>query len=129
SPTEVQPVLDAIAESARRLCAASDALIFLLEDASFRLTAHSGTTTVLPLGSQLPFKPSILSARVILERRTISLADIAAELDAEYGETKALAARFGLHSVASIPLLRESTPIGSIVLVRTEVAPFSEADI
>src|SRR5207249_7822662 len=43
SPTELQPVLDAIAKSAVRLCAASDAVIERLEDDRFYNAAHAGT--------------------------------------------------------------------------------------
>ena len=42
SPTEIQPVLDAVAESAARLCSAKDALIRLVEGKLLRLVAHHG---------------------------------------------------------------------------------------
>ena len=37
SPTEIQPVLDAVAENAARLCAADNAVIFRLENNLLRL--------------------------------------------------------------------------------------------
>ena len=42
SPTDLQPVLDAIAESAARLCNAKDAVIRLVEENVLRLAAHKG---------------------------------------------------------------------------------------
>ena len=42
SPTDIQPVLDAVAENAARLCDASDAVIRLVEGKLLRLAAHHG---------------------------------------------------------------------------------------
>src|SRR4029453_9598426 len=42
SPTEIQPVLDAVAENAARLCDANNAVIFRLEGNSLRLVASYG---------------------------------------------------------------------------------------
>src|SRR5712691_9881175 len=42
SPTDIEPVLDAVAESAARLCEASDAAIFRLDGGRLRLVAHRG---------------------------------------------------------------------------------------
>ena len=47
SPTDIQPVLDAIAESAARLCDANDAQIRLAEGERTRLAAHHGPIPVL----------------------------------------------------------------------------------
>src|SRR5262249_49349058 len=56
SPTDLQPVLDAIVENAARLCNAEDASVRLVEDSVLRLMAHVGpirTTTVeLPIADE-----------------------------------------------------------------------------
>src|SRR5438445_9096779 len=48
SPTNVQPVFDAVAESAARLCEAYDAAIFRLDGDRLRLVAHRGP---IPIGA------------------------------------------------------------------------------
>ena len=45
SPTDLQPVLNAVAESATRFCAAYDALIFRLDGNVLRRVAHYGPLT------------------------------------------------------------------------------------
>ena len=42
SPTEIQPVLDTVAENAARLCGADNAVIFRLENNVLRLVASYG---------------------------------------------------------------------------------------
>jgi GAF domain-containing protein len=54
SPTELQPVLDAIAMSALRLCAASDVVIERLEGERFYNAAHAGAQMKGLVGLPLP---------------------------------------------------------------------------
>ena len=61
SPTDIQPVLDVVAENAARLCDATDAVIHRLEgDSLVRVAAYGSTcrlesnATDSPVGSQLP---------------------------------------------------------------------------
>ncbi len=43
SPTDIQPVLDAVASTAARLCEARDAVIFRIEGSELRLAAKHGS--------------------------------------------------------------------------------------
>jgi signal transduction histidine kinase len=64
--------------------------------------------------------------RTVLEGRTVHIADVQA--DPEYAFLEA--ARIGgLHTMLGIPLLREGTPIGVIVLQRKSVQPFTAKQI
>jgi hypothetical protein len=47
SPTDVQPVLDVVAESAARLCDSQDAQIFRVEGDILRKVASHGTVSAI----------------------------------------------------------------------------------
>src|SRR5262249_43315453 len=67
--------------------------------------------------------------RAILEKRTVHLEDILQELDWHAPEVQAGVRRAGLRTIVAVPLLREQTAIGAIVIRRLEVRPFSEKQI
>jgi signal transduction histidine kinase/putative methionine-R-sulfoxide reductase with GAF domain len=127
SPTDVQPVLDAIAQNAARVCGASDALIRLIEGDVLRLVAHHGP---LPgLDERIPLNRGSATGRAISDRQTIHLHDLAAETTAEFPIGKSLQDRFGHRTVLAMPLLREGVAIGGILIRRQEVRPFSDKQI
>src|SRR5215813_11919177 len=125
SPTELQAVLDAVAESATRLCAAYDAVIFRLDGDVLRIVAHRGpisaTTRTVPIRGTV-------SGRAVLGRQPIHVADLQAEMG-EFPEGVALAREYGFHTLLSVPLLREGAAIGTINLRRTEVRPFTDTQV
>src|SRR5215467_6712152 len=63
SRTDVQPVFDAIAHSAARLCEAYDVAVFRVEGDVLRLVAHHGTIPV----SDLPVVRGMLGGRTVIE--------------------------------------------------------------
>jgi two-component system NtrC family sensor kinase len=127
SPTNLQPVLDSIAQNAARVCGASDALIRLIEGNVLRLVAHHGP---LPgLDERIPLNRGSATGRAISDRQTIHLQDLAAETIAELPIGKSLQDRFGHRTVLAMPLLREGVAIGGILIRRQEVRPFSDKQI
>jgi hypothetical protein len=76
SPTDLQPVLNAVAESATRFCAAYDALIFRLDGDVLRRVAHYGPISSTTL--TLPIRGTV-SGRAVLARQPIQVADLQAE--------------------------------------------------
>src|SRR5262245_23645614 len=73
SPTDVQPVLDAVAESAARLCDAQDSLIHRVDGETMRLMAHWGGVKYGATSDVRPVSPRTHSGRAILERRVIHM--------------------------------------------------------
>src|SRR4029077_10630608 len=78
SPTDVQPVFDALAASAARLCDAFDAAIHRMDGDVLRLVAHEGP--IAP-DEVLPVTAGTLAGHVLRERRPIHLADMQTETD------------------------------------------------
>ena len=127
SPTDIQPVLDAVAESAARLCDAGDAQIRLIDGDILRLAASFGPMSRLQEDQAIDQKS--LHGRAVIERRTVHVRDLIAEAEKEFPESKNLQERFGTRTILVTPLLREGTPLGIISIRRSEVRPFSDKQI
>ena len=127
SPTDLQPVLHTVAENAARLCEATDAQIFRIEDVLIRRMAAHGSMPVPP--ADLPISRGRPLGRAVLDRETIHVHDLAAELETEFPESKPWQEMSGARTVLATPLMREGVPIGVILIRRTEVRPFSEKQI
>jgi two-component system, NtrC family, sensor kinase len=130
SPTDVQPVFDAIAESSARLCMADDALVFRVAGTALRVAAHYGD---MPISAAVrdegvPVVRGAVAGRAVLDRRTIQVRDVTREA-AEYPESARTGMVTGWRTILAVPLLREGSPAGAIIMRRHEVRPFSEPQI
>jgi two-component system NtrC family sensor kinase len=97
SPTDPQHVFGEIAASAARLCDAGNSTITQLTGGRLRFLAHHGSlSTSGPVGgwSTLPLTRGSVTARAIIDKSTIHVADLTAETD-EYPEGSEFARRFG----------------------------------
>ena len=131
SLTDVQPVLEAIVESATRLCAASFGsmvrfdgqllTLAVLSDASQE--ERDAASRVFPT----PPTRGTSSGRAILERRIVHIHDV--RDDPEYTATAIQRETLGYRTVLAVPLLRDAEPIGTLVMWRREVRPFSQREI
>jgi len=131
SPTDLQPVLDAVAKNAARVCDADDALIHRLDGDTLRAVAHYGLIPISPpIGSPhgLPIRGSI-TGRAVLERRAVHIRDAAALSEAEFPVARTNQSLTGQRTTLAAPLLREGVPIGSILIRRLEVQPFTDKQI
>ena len=129
SPTDIQPVLDAVGENAARLCEANNAVIFRLEGNLLQQVASYGhiPTTSHPIEG-LPVSRDTVTGRAVFDRRTIHVHDLSAE-DREYPEGSKHAKVDGHRTTLATPLLREGVPVGAILIRRMEVRPFSPKQI
>jgi signal transduction histidine kinase len=130
SPTDVQPVLDAVTVSAARLCGANDALILRVEHGRLLRVAHHGTMHATTPREDRPVTRGTAAGRAVLERRTIHVEDVASEAArAEYPELHEFHQRIGFRTVLATPLLREGTVLGVVVIRRMEPRPFTDTQI
>jgi two-component system, NtrC family, sensor kinase len=130
SPTDLQPVMDVVAESAARFCGATDAAIWRLEDEALRLVAtHGPMPASLPIGATIAVSARTVSGRVVRDRQTIHIEDILALPETEFPDHLATTRRSPARTVLATPLLREGVPIGVIYMRRGEVQPFTDKQI
>jgi GAF domain-containing protein len=128
SRSDVQPVFNAVAESAARLCESFDSAVWRREGDRLLLVAHHGAIPQTGSDSFLPLVRGTVGGRSVLDGRTVHIADIQTEGD-EFPNTSENARRQGYRTILSVPLMREGVAIGAIVLRRTETRLFSERQI
>ena len=129
SRLDPRPVLKAVAEHAARLCDADITQIFQIDGELLRVVASHGPIPSRLRGEALRITRGSVTGRSVIDRRTIHVHDLSAELDTEFPDAKPHAGLWGHRTTLATPLLREGAPIGAIFIRRTEVRPFSEQQI
>jgi signal transduction histidine kinase len=126
SPTNAQPVFDAIVESAARLCEATFSVVWQYDGNLLRYVAsHNFTPKVLDdILRSYPKRPdrSLAAGRAILDGKTAHVPDMLA--DASYAHDLALAGNW--RATVAVPMLRHGRPIGAISVGKPEAEPFSD---
>ncbi|HZO33265.1 MAG TPA: GAF domain-containing protein, partial [Chloroflexota bacterium] len=132
-PADAQTVLQSIVEGAGSLCQADNVGIFrVVGDELERLVNLRGDQGTLGVGVRLPIDRGFISGRALIERRTIHERDIREADPWEYPISAALSLTGtggDTRTLLSIPLLGEDRALGVLTAMRTEVRPFSEAEI
>ncbi len=126
SPTDIQPVLDTVAENAARLCEATDAVISRVDEEGIKQVAQFGAMPV-PQPNRVNRHTPV--GRAVVDQKTVHVHDLAAEIETEYPESKERQKVSGSRTMLVTPLLREGVPIGTINIRRNEVRPFSEKHV
>jgi GAF domain-containing protein len=127
SPTDIQPVLDAVVESAARLCDATDGLIARL-DGDILLPAVAKYAS-MPVPDARPLSYGTPVGRAIIDRETVHVHDLKAEVETEFPHSKPRQAISGVRTLLATPLLPKGRAFGAIVIRRMEVRPFSAEQI
>src|SRR5262245_14341851 len=129
SPTDAQPVFDAIVQSAARLCEAIFSVVWLYDGELLQVAAtHNFTPEVLnKLFKTYPARPdrSTAAGRAVLNGEIAHLPDLLA--DSEYSHELALAGNW--RASLAVPMLRDGKPVGAISVGKSEAMPFSERQI
>ena len=129
SPSDVQPVLDAVAERALNLCDAAQAGIFLVEEDALRFAARFGNMLTPEENDSFPLNRALVVGRAVIDRKTIHHADIVPLLDTEYPDARLPQQKFGFRALLGVPLMREDRAIGAIALWRMEARRFTDKQI
>jgi len=128
SPTNVQPVLDAVVAAARKFCGATDAAIVLREGEQIVGAAHEGPLSNW-VGERRPLDRASTTGRAIVDGRTIHTPDVEALDPNEYARAIALAREHQWRANIVAPMMREGHAIGCIVLRKTEAGAFKPRQI
>jgi two-component system, NtrC family, sensor kinase len=129
STFDLRTVQQTLVESVARLCEADMTAIRRPEGSAFLHVASHGSPIEYDEYMQShPVEPArgTVAGRVLLEGKPVHIADVQA--DPEYTMVGA-SKRAGFHTALGVPLLREGTPIGVIILARKKVQPFTEKQI
>jgi GAF domain-containing protein len=130
SPNDVQPVFDAIAESAVRLCQGQFSFVLRLDKDLMRFGACHGLTTegLEAFRRELPRRvdEGTVSGRAILHCAIAEIPDVL--VDPAYGVV-GLARRVTYRSALAVPMLRQGSAIGAIAVARAQVGPFTAGQI
>ena len=130
SPTNVQPVFDAIIKNAVQLCEARYGAVFRLDRGLVHLAAHHNISETLVaqwFHTYYPMAPNRghVSGRAILAGAAVQVPDILA--DKEYLGAGLKAA--GFRSLLGVPLLHRGQAIGAILIYRTEPGQFANKHV
>jgi len=126
SPTDVQPVMTAVAEAAARLTDASQALIGRIVDADHFIWLSSADGPVAP--RRYPISRAVPSGRAMLDRQTSQETDLS-RLVAELPYLEGVTRVDGVRTCLATPLMREGVAVGVLLVYRREVRPFSEEQV
>ena len=119
SPTDVQPVLDAIVESAARVCGVHDVVLRLRERDAMKVRAHFGS---IPTGRP-EISVDVPQYSWICEHGTLHIPDVRAQTDFP------MLGSVGYRTYLAVPLFQQREFIGVLAARRSEVRSFTPAQI
>jgi GAF domain-containing protein len=132
SPHDLQPIFDAILDSATRLCRADIGTLRLSEESGLRRVAVRGDPLLVShVWSSFPVlaEKASLPTRIAASRLPTHIPDLTA-LEGEHRDDAWITAvQSGFRTVLAVPLLKDNEIIGLIGLGRKQVQPFTDNQI
>jgi signal transduction histidine kinase/DNA-binding response OmpR family regulator len=126
---DLQMLLDTLVKSAAQLCEADMASIRMRQGEGFQYVASFGFSPEFDevvKKAPSPAGRGTLAGRTLLEGKPVHILDAAADPEYTFTEGQKIA---GFRTMLGVPLLREGTSIGLIILTRLKVRPFDDKQI
>ena len=130
SPSNLQPVFEAMLENATRICQASLGTMALYENGGFRHVALHGAP---PAYSELRAREPVVIpkaaqglGRLASTKQVVHIADILSEPPEARGGLAQLASA---RTLLIVPMLKEEELVGSFGIYRQEIRPFTDKQI
>jgi GAF domain-containing protein len=135
SPGALEPVFQALLANAVRICEAKFGTLYRSEEDALRVVAlHGAPPLYAEERRRVPVirpDPGMLLGRALTTKRPVQIADVRDEPDSgPSGSTGAKLAKLaGARTVLAVPMVKESTLVGVIIIYRQEVRPFVDKQI
>jgi GAF domain-containing protein len=130
STFDLQGVLDTLVESAAQLCHADRTVIRIARGGLYHHVSDYGfLPEVTERMVREPVEPTdagSMVGRVLFEGKAVHLIDAQADLDKDMARRARMT---GTHSFLGVPLMREGSPIGVLLLQRSVIQPFTDKQI
>jgi GAF domain-containing protein len=130
STFDLQTVLDTLVESAARLCRADRTVIRIARGGLYQHVSDYGfVPEVTKRMMREPVEPTdggSMVGRVLRKGKAVHLIDAQADLDEDMARR---ARTTGTRSLLGVPLMREGSPIGVLLLQRSVIQPFTGKQI
>ena len=127
--SDAASILQTIAESVARLLNVTDAeIVMRIEGDQLKSVAKYGPSPSWPVGTTRPLGRDWVTGRAVIDRTAVHVPDLRLA-KREFPQGAAFARQFGHRTTLGVPLLREGSAIGAILIRRMEVKPFTNGQI